>query len=703
MPFIVKPKLTLISRSDPDGIPMSPRSHDPWAELDWVGRDPWAGIVAHTNPSLSQVGFKGFDDNGTETGASQKAAENVNWIQPVDQNFRIRFVIDETAGGAESNASFQLQYNLGGAGWNNVDGTSSVVRSSASTHITDDGNTTRILTSGAGTFVAGHFDEVNGLTGTTTWAGGELTEYEYCIQIRSADVADGNTVQLRVIRGTAVVLEGYTQTPSITVSDPATGGFTVATRTGADISDGTSQIITLPNGSNVSGRLVIVALGVDGVGGATWPAGWSELFDAANTETTGSAAYRFIDGTEGFDGADDTITVTTASEQSCYHAYLISAGHHASQAPAAASTLISTPDPPNLTPSWGAEANLWIAMSASRWSGDYTAPPANYSGLLSISQGTPNADSNAPLGTAVRALSAASENPGAFTENGGNNVFVTATIAVRPAAAGDATATPAVIAITAALPQSAITVAAAPTVVPTVSTLPQPTVSVAAAPAVTATTVALPQATADTGGGNATATPAVISTPAALPQAAVGVATTPAVTATTAALPDLDVSVGAAPAVTPFVTALPQAVPDIGGGNATALPAAITATTASPQVTVSIGAAPAATAATVTLPAAGVGITEPVDTITATTAMPLAVPQVGAGPSIIATTASVGDVDVSVGTVPGTIAVVTTLPLVEFVGDVAADVNPVTATVRAAGHTATVRDGGHTATVREMH
>lgn len=184
---------------------------------------PWS-LATHANPSLDQAAFRARNDDGSESAATWKAAANTDWTQAVDENFRIRFLVQETAGGGENNVGLQLQYNLKGAGWNPVNGTSSVVQSAASTQFADDDNTTQQL--GAGTFITPNsgMDEDNGLAGENNdidFAGSDEVEVEYCCQILSGDVADSDTIQLRLVRGDLTVLEGYTNTPSITVSEVA--------------------------------------------------------------------------------------------------------------------------------------------------------------------------------------------------------------------------------------------------------------------------------------------------------------------------------------------------------------------------------------------------------------------------------------------------------------------------------------------------
>ena len=117
-------------------------------------------------PDMSQTDFRARNDDGSETTATWKADANTNWTQDTDENFRVRFLL--TCDAVEMISAYQLQYNLNGAGWNNVNGSSSVVRSFASANLTDGADTTQQL--GAGTFVTNNngVDESDGLTGSCT-------------------------------------------------------------------------------------------------------------------------------------------------------------------------------------------------------------------------------------------------------------------------------------------------------------------------------------------------------------------------------------------------------------------------------------------------------------------------------------------------------------------------------------------------------
>ena len=207
----------------------------------------------------NQKSFRGRNDDGNETTATWKANQSVNWTQAVDQNFRVRFEAQETAGCADNNKVWQLQYNLNAAGWVTVNASSSVVRSSASPNVTDGVSTTNQLTAGTGTFqggsgTTGGFDEVNGAAGGSTMdvAASGHSECEFCVQIRSADVANNDTVQLRATdNGTAFA--AYDATPSITVSEltqytmnAEPGAFTL---TGVNTDDDRALILNAAFGS----------------------------------------------------------------------------------------------------------------------------------------------------------------------------------------------------------------------------------------------------------------------------------------------------------------------------------------------------------------------------------------------------------------------------------------------------------------------
>jgi hypothetical protein len=174
--------------------------------------------------ATNQLAFRGRNDDGNETTATFKAAQNVAWVQHVDTNFRVRFLMQQSVA-LINNLDIQLQYSLNGGAFTNVTATSNVVRSSASANLADAANLTSQLTGGTGTFIgATGFDEVNGICGGTAMdvtATGQF-ETEFCVQLRGADVVNGDTIQLRTINSdTGTAWETYTQTASMTAAESA--------------------------------------------------------------------------------------------------------------------------------------------------------------------------------------------------------------------------------------------------------------------------------------------------------------------------------------------------------------------------------------------------------------------------------------------------------------------------------------------------
>jgi hypothetical protein len=179
----------------------------------WAEASP--GIVAYDQDS-----FRARTDNGSETTSTWTAAADTNWTQMVDKNFRLRLLVQETAGVADTGKTFQLEYNRNGGGWNDVTDSSSVIKAAATANVADGADTTQQL--GSGTYVSTNagFDEANGQVGSMDFAGSDEVELEFSLQIVGADVANGDTIELR-IKG----LDTYTNTPTITVTGAGTFAY----------------------------------------------------------------------------------------------------------------------------------------------------------------------------------------------------------------------------------------------------------------------------------------------------------------------------------------------------------------------------------------------------------------------------------------------------------------------------------------------
>jgi hypothetical protein len=168
------------------------------------------------NPSFTQISFRLRNDDGNETTATWKANQDTNATIRPGGKFRARFRIDETAGNAWTSVTWNLRYSLNGGAYTAVSATTPV-QFAASSNFADGDDTTTQLTGGTGTFVTNN----NGMKETTGGAvnsgtGGQLFETEWALTIDAAQVANANTLGLRIYNGTSAIAT-YTQTPTITV------------------------------------------------------------------------------------------------------------------------------------------------------------------------------------------------------------------------------------------------------------------------------------------------------------------------------------------------------------------------------------------------------------------------------------------------------------------------------------------------------
>jgi len=174
-----------------------------------------------------QTSFRCRDDDGSESAATWRQLIDVDDTQNVDTNYRIRF--GYTAAGMVGSVSAQLQYNLAGGGWVDVTATSDVVRSSASPNVADNATITEQLAQGkdfiANTTPTGGFDEVDGIVESQVLETTEESEAEFCYQIRSVDVTDAQTLQLKITHAGSDFDTYQSPLLTITVNEPAGGSI----------------------------------------------------------------------------------------------------------------------------------------------------------------------------------------------------------------------------------------------------------------------------------------------------------------------------------------------------------------------------------------------------------------------------------------------------------------------------------------------
>jgi len=174
-------------------------------QVDGKSRGYWYdGPVAKgmDTPTMRQFHFQFFNDDGTdETDSTTKALIDIDITgQLTDENFLVRFVVDETAGNANTNYSCQLQVRNNVGTYQPVTGSSTLARSFDSTKLTD-GNATTQRT-GAGSFITTNKgqDDVDGAAGgqSPDYLGSDECEFVFCVQARNVDLADLDELDFRL-------------------------------------------------------------------------------------------------------------------------------------------------------------------------------------------------------------------------------------------------------------------------------------------------------------------------------------------------------------------------------------------------------------------------------------------------------------------------------------------------------------------------
>ncbi len=152
------------------------------------------------------------------TGAAHEAyalvgSEDTSFEITLDTDYCIILKVGNT-GDMSSAGDFQLQYNVDGAGWNDVNATSSNVRSAASGDTEDATSTTERLGTSAETFQTSVLDEVEGLIGTNL-GGHDEYEFYFAINFRSAELGGGESIEFRLLTGGSTFTHSVTPTATV--------------------------------------------------------------------------------------------------------------------------------------------------------------------------------------------------------------------------------------------------------------------------------------------------------------------------------------------------------------------------------------------------------------------------------------------------------------------------------------------------------
>lgn len=187
-------------------------------------------LALATDPPTRTAGDWAFYSDGTEAEAVIFGEKNVNQTLEVDTIYHFRIGFWNNDADAWKNATVQLEYNYESGGWNDVNATSSVVRSAPTSGLVDGENSTQRITAFAFDATNEGQDEVDGEAG-----GGDAdftnngAEAVFAFTIRSEDVADEDTIVLKITDAAENEdLDVYEQTdPTITVNEEV--GVTIIT------------------------------------------------------------------------------------------------------------------------------------------------------------------------------------------------------------------------------------------------------------------------------------------------------------------------------------------------------------------------------------------------------------------------------------------------------------------------------------------
>ena len=208
---------------------------DKYVEIESDGYWYDGPLALATTPPTMEVTDWAFYNDGTEAGSVIIGTKNTNPTLDVDTIYLARFGLEETSGNNSKNTQPQLQYNHEGGGWNNVNATSSVVQSIATANIADGDDTTQRMTAFTYDSANEGFDEVDGIAGGgTTDLNNTGFESLFAIQILSGDVADTDTIVLKIVNSNDADADYdvYNQTdPTITVNEPVAAADITADQT----------------------------------------------------------------------------------------------------------------------------------------------------------------------------------------------------------------------------------------------------------------------------------------------------------------------------------------------------------------------------------------------------------------------------------------------------------------------------------------
>jgi hypothetical protein len=191
----------------------------------------------YSNPSCTFAGGAIYQKNFrvrydldalNSEGSGWIANLNTNCEVDSDTRFRIRYELEEATGSSKSIGALKLQYNKNSGGWVDITAQTWQAETANPTcmitttdNYADGDATTNLLSGSSESFTAGTGEENAAIAGVDLAS--EHTEIEVCLVIRKfydgpSHNADGDTFDFRLVESDGTALDGYTNTPTITLN-----------------------------------------------------------------------------------------------------------------------------------------------------------------------------------------------------------------------------------------------------------------------------------------------------------------------------------------------------------------------------------------------------------------------------------------------------------------------------------------------------
>ena len=236
-PFVIQSSLSLspgfvsaiASSSGPSAVILGSLSISPAAlSAIAISIDPTVLIPGEPTYTMPHFRFRSGDTVGLNVDSDWEAAIDANVTLDAGLVFRVRFEVEETAGNGSA-TTYKLQYKLNAGSWTDVSTQSS---SSATTPVlallsnqyTNLDATTNLLSGSSKAFDAGVGLEDSAESSSLN-IDNEHTEIEFCLMMIGfsdgyIQLADSDSIELRIIEGDDTVFSGSYNSPTITVAVP---------------------------------------------------------------------------------------------------------------------------------------------------------------------------------------------------------------------------------------------------------------------------------------------------------------------------------------------------------------------------------------------------------------------------------------------------------------------------------------------------